>query len=156
MKRKMRVYVDTSVFGGCEDVEFAEDSKSFFEAVRRGDVTVALSTAVLDELEPAPPEVKAVLLNLPASSVEILQASPAVIELRSAYLEAGILTPKSKYDAEHVAAATVGRVDAIVSWNFKHILRVDRIRGFNRVNLEMGYGTVVIVPPKGAIQNETN
>jgi len=47
-----------------------------------------------------------------------------------------------------VAAATVARADAIVSWNFKHIVRLDRIRGFNAVNLMQGYGIITIVSPK--------
>lgn len=51
-------------------------------------------------------------------------------------------------DCLHVAPATVARADAIVSWNFKHIVRLDRIRGFNAVNLAEGYGIVTILSPK--------
>jgi predicted nucleic acid-binding protein len=151
MKKKMRVYVDTSVFGGCEDTKFSVDSNAFFDAVRNGDIVVVISTVVLEELKPAPPAVRTILSGLPTPNVETLKDLIAAIELRDAYLEAGILTPKSMNDATHVAAATVARVDAIVSWNFKHILHLDRIRGFNRVNQEMGYASLVIIPPRGAL-----
>jgi hypothetical protein len=52
----------------------------------------------------------------------------------------GILDPQSTDDATHVAAATVARADAIVSWNFKHIVRIDKMRAYNQVNLQTGFG----------------
>lgn len=64
------------------------------------------------------------------------------------YLKAQILTPKSHMDALHVAFATVARVDAIVSWNFKHIVRYDKIKAFNQINLQNGYGYLQIISPK--------
>jgi len=58
------------------------------------------------------------------------------------------LTPKSKNDATHVAIATVERVDAIVSWSFKHIVRLDRIKAYNQVNFQNGYGMIQILSPR--------
>jgi hypothetical protein len=71
-----------------------------------------------------------------------------VIDLRNAYLAGGILDPQSTDDATHVAAATVARADAIVSWNFKHIVRIDKMRAYNQVNLQMGFGLLSIVSPQ--------
>ncbi|MEK7250008.1 MAG: hypothetical protein AAB209_06235, partial [Bacteroidota bacterium] len=71
-----------------------------------------------------------------------------VIELRDAYLSAGVVGPKWVDDATHVAAATVARADAIVSWNFVHIVRLDRMKAYNRVNLLNGYGMLTIITPK--------
>ena len=51
-------------------------------------------------------------------------------------------------DATHVAAATIARADAIVSWNFRHIVRLDRIKAYNQVNLANGYGILTIVSPR--------
>ena len=48
----------------------------------------------------------------------------------------------------HIALATLARVDALVSWNFKHIVNLHRIRGFNGVNLMRGYGTLEIRSPR--------
>ena len=61
-----------------------------------------------------------------------------IAELGSAYLKANVVTKKSANDALHVAYATIARAAAIVSLNFKHIVRLDRMKGYNKVNLEMG------------------
>jgi hypothetical protein len=71
-----------------------------------------------------------------------------VHRLQQAYLAAGVLGKRSEGDAAHVAVASVARVDAIVSWNFRDLVREDRIRGFNRVNLGAGYGLIMIVSPQ--------
>ena len=71
----------------------------------------------------------------------------AAIRLRDAYLRARILGRASIVDATHVALATVAHADAIVSWNFKHIVRVDKMRAFNAVNLFEGHGLLSIVTP---------
>jgi len=72
----------------------------------------------------------------------------AVIELREEYLAAGVVGRRSLDDATHVAVATVAGANAIVSWNFQHIVRADRIRGYNRVNRRLGYGELAILSPK--------
>jgi hypothetical protein len=60
-------------------------------------------------------------------------------DLRDDYFDAGILGPKRLDDMTHVALATVSRADAIVSWNFKHIVRLDKMKSYNQVNLQNGY-----------------
>ncbi len=54
----------------------------------------------------------------------------------------------TEYSETHVAAATVSRADAIVSWNFKHIVRIDKMRAYNQVNLQTGFGLLSIVSPR--------
>jgi hypothetical protein len=51
-------------------------------------------------------------------------------------------------DCRHVVAATVARADAIVSWNFRHIVKLEKIKGYNQVDLLNGYGVLTIVCPK--------
>ena len=65
-----------------------------------------------------------------------------------------MLGPGSHSDALHVALATVARVDVLVSWNFKHIVNLGRIRLFNSVNIEWGYGLVEIRSPKEVLEYE--
>ena len=74
--------------------------------------------------------------------------------LCGAYLAAKILSEKSRNDATHVAYATIARVDAIVSWNFKDIVRFDKIKAFNQVNFQNGYGMLQIVSPKEVLFDE--
>lgn len=74
--------------------------------------------------------------------------SSDVVQLRNAFLQAKIVGPRSIYDATHVAAATVARADAIVSWNFQHIVRLDKIRMYNGVSLQLGFPPISIVSPQ--------
>jgi predicted nucleic acid-binding protein len=146
--KPLRVYADTSVFGGCFDAEFAAESERFFDLVRAGRVRILVSEVVVRELAKAPVRVRELLSSLPADSVVRVGLTRDVIDLRDAYLAAGILDPQSTDDATHVAAATVARADAIVSWNFKHIVRIDKMRAYNRVNLQTGFGLLSIVSPQ--------
>lgn len=146
--RPLRVYVDTSVFGGSFDPEFAVESRRFFDLVRAGRVVVLISPVVVDELSRAPVGVQDVLRAIPPASITAVDLTREVIELRDGYVAAGIVGPPFIDDATHVAAATVTRADAIVSWNFKHIVRVDKMRAYNQVNLQSGYGLLSIVSPQ--------
>lgn len=149
--KKNIIYVDTSVFGGCFDEEFSEDSITFFGMVRCGIYTVLISDVVLEELEEAPMRVRNLVMELPEQGVEFISISEEIIRLRDEYLAAGILGPKWIDDMTHVAAATVSRADAIVSWNFKHIVRLDKMKAYNQVNLLNGYGILTIISPKEVI-----
>jgi predicted nucleic acid-binding protein len=146
--KPLRVYADTSVFGGCFDAEFEAESERFFDLVRAGRVKLLLSEVVVRELAGAPVRVRELLSSLPEGAVAPVALTRDVIDLRNAYLAAGILDPQSTDDATHVAAATVARADAIVSWNFKHIVRIDKMRAYNQVNLQTGFGLLSIVSPQ--------
>jgi hypothetical protein len=116
--------------------------------VRTGKVNLLVSEVIVREVAKAPARVRELLTSLPAGSVVQVPLTQDMIELRDAYLAAGILDPQSTDDATHVAAATVARADAIVSWNFKHIVRIDKMRAYNQVNLKTGFGLLSIVSPQ--------
>ncbi len=145
--RQLRVYVDTSVFGGTQDEEFRKPSRRFFERVLRGESTVIVSPVTYSELEQAPEAVQRVVDDLPEGAIEQVALSQEARELAKAYVDAGVLSESSLDDAAHVATATVARADLIVSWNFRHIVNFDRIRKFNAVNLMMGYPTLSVCSP---------
>ena len=145
---KFRIYVDTSVIGGCLDEEFAEDSNRLLDAAKKSHIIFVVSDLVLRELLKAPKEVRDVYESIPDESIELLPESVEAIKLADAYVVGKVVTVKSQSDAVHVAYATIARVDAIVSWNFKHIVRLGRMKGYNRVNFEKGYGILEIVSPK--------
>ncbi|MEW6203084.1 MAG: hypothetical protein AB1546_13990 [bacterium] len=146
--KPLRVYADTSVISGCLDAEFEDDSMQFIEAVRSGKIVMLVSEVVARELENAPEEVCIIITSLPAGCVERVELTEEILELRDAYLEAGIVGVRHANDAAHVAAATVARADAIVSWNFRHIVRLDKMKLYNRINLLYGYGILTIITPK--------
>jgi hypothetical protein len=99
-------------------------------------------------------EVQDILNSVPTASIEYVELTGEVISLRNAYLEAGIVGPKWIDDATHVAAASVVGADAIVSWNFKHIVRIDRIGRYNTVNVANGYRPLTIVTPREVASEE--
>ena len=144
----LRVYTDSSVLGGCRDVEFEADSLRLIEWARRGEVTLLFSEITLRELEAAPLEVKEILSALPLDCWEFVPLTAEILTLRDAYIRAGVVGPQWLNDAAHVAVATVAQADAIVSWNFKHIVRLEKIRGYNQVNESLGYGSLVIITPR--------
>ena len=145
---RLRVYVDTSVVGGCLDEEFAGESRALLEMARRGEIMILVSDLLFKELARAPKTVQQVLVDLPRECVEEIQQSDASQHLCQAYLDAGVVSPQSENDAHHVALSTVARADVIVSWNFKHIVHFDKIRLFNAVNLREGYPLIDIRSPK--------
>ena len=152
--RVIRVYADTSVFGGCFDDEFMDDSVAFFHDIESGRFTLVVSSVTSRELNVAPDHVQRVLTSLPVEHVEIIPDSPEIMALREAYIQAGVVGVGSSADAEHVAAASVAQVDMIVSWNFKHIVHFDKINGYHGVNLIHGYKPVAIYSPKEVIDHE--
>src|SRR5581483_3968564 len=149
--RKLRVYLDTSVIGGCFDEEFRDESRKLFECIRVGIYQGLISSTTLTELEPAPDEVRNLLQDYDDDQIERLPESPLVPELASKYLEAGSLPASSKDDATHIAFATVFQADVLVSWNFKHIVNFARIEEFNKVNRREGYEHIEIRSPKDLI-----
>jgi hypothetical protein len=151
VKRSLRIYEDTSVFGGCFDDEFRIESVGFFAEARVGQLVVVVSNITLDELELAPEHVRRVLADLPQEQVEIVQTSQESDELRNAYLAAGIVGPASSNDAAHIAVATVCSADLMVSWNFKHIVHFDKIRGYEGVNTLRGYRSPRIYSPREVV-----
>lgn len=110
----MRVYVDTSVFGGAFDSKFQEASCLFFEMVRSGKFTLVISSTVSDELRDAPEQVRGLFREL-AVYIEVAEIDPSAVNLQAAYLNAHVVGPRWDVDALHVAVATVSGCRAIVS-----------------------------------------
>lgn len=125
-KKPMRVYADTSVFGGALDHEFGRLSETFFGLVREGAIELVVSAVAPDELEGAPESVLDFFGEL-APLVLRVEIGEDADALQQAYMKAKIVGPKWETDAMHVAVATVSGCHAIVSWNFKHIVNFRRI-----------------------------
>jgi hypothetical protein len=144
---KRRIYTDTSVIDGCLDEEFCEGSIALFDCFRSGSAFMVLSSLTLAELEAAPAKVQAVIKSVPTQFIDYIEFTQDASELAEVYLTEGVVTKKSRIDAQHIATATVNRVDVLVSWNFKHIVNLERIHGYNSVNLRHGYPLLEIRTP---------
>ncbi len=151
---KARIYIDASVVGGCEDDEFALHSLRLMESFVRGDFVAVVSTLTLQELAAAPGAVRKHLASVPEAQIETLVLDAEARELAEAYISEGVITAKMRADAQHIAIATVARVDVLVSWNFKHIVNLFRIHGYNSVNLRRGYPTLEIRAPREVLRDE--
>jgi len=152
--RPLRIYIDTSVVGGVFDDEFSDVTRIFFDQARRGNFILLISNLLIEELTEAPEQVRIYLSNFPREYMEELRRDQEARELRDAYLSAGVLGKSSIDDAFHVALATTARADLIVSWNFHHFVNIEKIRGFNAVNLQHGYNLMDIRSPREVIHHE--
>jgi len=149
----LRVYADTSVFGGCFDAEFADSSRRLFDQVRAGRFVLITSPLVQSEIAPAPPMVGE-LFDEMLSVAELIDVGEESLELQGAYLKAGIVSPAYATDALHVALATVGRCRVLASWNFKHIVHFRKIPLYNAINVTNGYESIAIHAPHEVVQYE--
>ena len=152
--KAQRVYIDTSVLGGCYDPEFARWSNALMADFHSGRLKPVISEIITAEIADAPPEVRELLADLLALTPETLDITPEVLALADAYQEHGILTPKFYADGLHIALATSAEVDLLVSWNFRHIVHYDKIRLFTAVNLERGYKPLAIYSPREVANDE--
>jgi len=152
--RKLRLYFDTSVFGGIYDVEFQEETKKLFEMVKNDEITCVYSDLCEVELENAPEKVKEHFLSLNKDQTEYAEITEEINQLAEEYIKQKVVGETSIDDCRHIACATINKVDYLVSWNFKHIVNVFRIRGYNSINIKNGHIQLDIRSPKEIIRNE--
>lgn len=151
--KRLRVYIDTSVIGGCFDEEFEEDSRALMAMAKAGEITLLVSDLLSVEIEKAPEAVRNLHNDLlkELNVVEEITSNAESDRLKDHYIMSGVLGKASVQDAHHVALATVSRADMIVSWNFKHIVHFEKMRGFNAVNGANGYPPIEVHCPREVI-----
>lgn len=140
------LYLDTSVIGGYFDDEWREATRELFQQTQAGRFRFVSSDLVAREIEDAPEEVRN-LFDDTFSPELLLEVTAEIEDLAAAYSRQRVVPPEYADDARHVAICTVVRVDYLVSWNFQHLVNVQREAGFNAVNLLQGYAPVRIVSP---------
>lgn len=149
-----RFYFDTSVFGGVFDKEFEEATLQLFERVSLGKVICMFSDLTETELLKAPENVKQHFMNLPRKNCERVIVNDEILILATKYVTEKVVGKTSFDDCIHIATATINKADILVSWNFKHIVNVYRIRGYNSINTRSNYQTLEIRSPKEIIEYE--
>lgn len=153
--KRLRIYVDTSVIGGCFDPEFQVWSESLMEDFRQGRYIAVVSDVTAAEVAPAPDFVKSLHQELLGLPTELIRTDEEAVSLVQGYVERSVLGQRFINDMLHIALATIAEVDVLVSWNFKHIVRLDKIRSFNAVNIEQGYKPLTIYSPREVISDAT-
>lgn len=145
---KQRIYIDTSVVGGYFDEEFEEATHKLFERLENNEIKLVVSDLLDLELLNAPPNVKEHLLQYSPDKFERVELTEEAIQLADAYINENVVGKSSLADCRHIALATIYKVDVLASWNFKHIVNLYRIKGYNSVNLRLGYSIIEIRSPK--------
>ena len=151
--KKLRIYVDTSVIGGCFDPEFKLWSEALVEDFREGRYTAVMSDVTATEVAPAPGFVKSLHQELLGLPVELVRVDEDAVSLVQRYIERSVLGQRFLNDMLHIALATIAEVGVLVSWNLRHMVRLDKIRLFNAVNLEQGYKPLTICSPREVISH---
>ena len=150
MKRQ-RIYIDTSIVGGFFDTEFEKETKLLFRRLENKEVIFVVSDLLREELKGAPEFVRNLLDNYSDDCFEIIMQTDETKELADKYIAEGVVGKTSLDDCRHIALATINNANVLASWNFKHIVNLARIRGYNGVNLKNGYQTLEIRNPKELI-----
>jgi len=149
--KKLKVYIDTSVIGGCFDEEFSKWSNLLFTEFKQGKLIAVVSDITLDELNNAPENVRRIIENIPESNLVKLSIDNESEQLAQIYIKENAITKKYADDARHIAIATVNNLDVLVSWNFKHIVNINRIHQYNAVNIRHKYKAIEIRTPREVV-----
>lgn len=151
-----KLYFDTSVFGGVYDIEFEQETKQLFEMVKKGEIICLYSELTIAELENAPEKVQAHFQKIVNTNAEQVELTIESKNLATLYINEKVVGATSLDDCLHIATATIQKADILVSWNFKHIVNIFRIRGYNSINIREGYNQLDIRSPKEIITHEDN
>ena len=149
---KQKVYIDTSIVGGYFDEEFKEATIMLFERLERDEIIFVVSDLLDLELIKAPLHVKEHLLKYSSDRFQRVELTEEAIFLADQYISEKVVGKTSVEDCRHIALATLNKVDVLASWNFKHIVNLDRIKGYNSVNLRLGYSMIEIRSPKDLVK----
>ena len=153
--RIQKVYIDTSVLGGYFDKEFDVVTRKLFDEVKKGEYKVVISNVTQGELLKAPEQVRTLLNDL-SIEYEVIALTDDAVNLALEYIRENVVGQTSYDDCLHIAIATTARLDLLVSWNFKHIVNIRRIRGYNGINIKNGYPSIEIRSPKDLIDYEND
>ena len=147
-----RIYIDTSIVGGYFDEEFKEATNMLFQRLEKREVKFVVSDLLDLELLNAPAHVKELLYNFSPDFFERVELTNETLQLADTYIEEKVVGKTSIEDCRHIALATIYKVDVLASWNFKHIVNLDKIKGYNSINLRLGYTMIEIRSPKDLVK----
>lgn len=151
--KKPGLYLDTSVlnFAVTADASLSDYRKATLDLLKQieeGRWEGFVSELVLAEINRAP-KTKVEQLNqlLEKYPFELLSLQGDIEELADKYLKEGLIPPKYRNDALHIATASFYGLDAVVSWNFEHMVKLRTKQGVVAVNGLLGYKSIEIVSP---------
>jgi predicted nucleic acid-binding protein len=157
--RKLKLYLETSVwnFYYADDAPEKRDiTREFFQAFKDEIYEIYISQTVIEEIGKAEKNKKQLLMDLIRKyQPQMIEIDNESIELSKKYLDKAIIPMGKVNDALHAAVSTVYEMDALISWNYKHLANLRRKELIQSVNLIEGYTkTLDIITPMEVISNE--
>lgn len=142
----LAIYLDTSVISALFDSRTPERQKQTQEMWQLlDDFEVNISEVVMMEIKGWP------LLHEKAISLFtkciILQITDEAKKLAGEYVAHGVIPAKHYYDALHIAIASVNKMDYLISWNYKHLVKVKTRNMIKFINTQLNYRTIEIIAP---------
>ena len=158
--KKTKLYLDTSV----PSFLFADDSPEkrevtiqFWDILKIGLYNIVISDILLTEISRSEvPSSQQLEDKLAEIILEIVSVNEDIYSLAQKYIDEGIIPQKYQDDALHIALATYSEADALISWNFKHMVNLKTIRGVNGINRMLGFKELEILTPQSWIQEDNN
>ena len=152
--RKLKLYIETSAwnFYFADDApEKKEITKEFFEQVFKGMYDVYTSRIALDEIERCPePKRKDLFKLIEKCKPTRLDVGKEAEGLATKYMAKGLVPERKEEDALHIAVATIAEMDAVITWNYRHMIGLRKSELFHSTNLEEGYTKrIEIITPIG-------
>ena len=149
---KTRIYLDTSVLSGYyadDSPEKRDITRKFFDEIFGGEYEAVISLLVLEEIGKAPETKKTKMLKLiDEYGIGTVSITEEAENLADAYVKDGIIPMKYREDAVHIASAVTGKVQILISWNMKHMVKLKTINGVNSINIQAGHPEIDLRTPE--------
>ena len=157
--KKQRIYLDTSVISHLNQQDAPdkmEDTLLLWEEIKQGVYDTYLSQITMDEIDAnVEPKRTTLLSYLAEIEYTFVELDPEIDAYANRLINDGILTMKSHDDCLHIASAVVSNCDMLLSWNFKHILRVKTVNGVRSISAILGYKGIDIIPPSMVVERRS-
>ena len=122
-------------------------AKKLFEEIRDERLEAFISKIVIDEISEAPEPRQTKMANI-LKDMSVLEVTEECNDLAEEYIARHIIPAKNKEDALHIAIAAFYGLDAVVSYNFEHIVKLKTKREVSAANLVLGYKGVDLIIPE--------
>jgi predicted nucleic acid-binding protein len=152
-----KVYIETTIFNRyLEDSrEYFAETRQFFAKIVNREIEAYTSAYVVEEIDKAPePKRENMLALIKQFKITVLEIDPEASNLADIYIEMGVIPPKFRLDAVHIAMAAVHNMDCIVSLNFNHINKLKTKTATEIINKMKGYNNPFIIAPMEVINND--
>ncbi|MDR2480805.1 MAG: PIN domain nuclease [Spirochaetaceae bacterium] len=156
--KKLKIYLDTTIISYLDQKEKPErmaDTHLLWEKIKAGMFDTVISDICIAEINGCSAEKRNVLYNyLSQINYTLITSDEKSIGIAAKMVDLQVLTQKSFLDCQHIANAIVSGCDAIVSWNFRHIVNHKTIMGVKAVTALEGYTDLLIYAPPILIAGE--